>query len=160
MNVNKNKNKNKKVYSKNDYKFLGLSAFFVIFAMGMASIYVCGIGWQLYANEEKLKYSQKIHKILLSIPIINVPLMFARPFDIISNSLIGLFLCGFMTFPEYLINISYLLEISNDYRDISFFNILQIITALFVLCIAPFCNVLVVIANRYFSQFCFYLFFF
>eukprot|EP01084_Bolivina_argentea_P146944 257177_1 len=47
-----------------------------------------------------------------------------------------------MTFPLFIINLSFMLETYDEYKNISIFNLLQFIFALFTLSVSPFTNLL------------------
>ena len=72
------------------------------------------------------------------IPIINIPLVKSHskasdeynPDDIIGLAMFDSLLTGIVSFPLYIINLSYLCETVNSYDQISIYNIIQLIISI------------------------------
>ena len=126
------------IYSTSDYRFLFLSILFTLIPLSFISFIICIIS----------SSSAKLPKL----PILNIPIYLTKSTNSDASSAISLFLSLFMTFPLYIINISYMLEKINNYIDISIYNILQLSASLITLCIAPYFNLIQFISDSYINN--------
>ena len=131
------------IYSVNDIKFFTLSCIFLFIPLSLISLIVLeefGIKGHIMAESLVTKFECTWWKYLFYIPVFNISLALAsksylNEFDgVESATLIHLtsfetFLNGTMTFPLYIINLSYLCENISSYRDISIFNIISLLMA-------------------------------
>ena len=95
-------------------------------------------------------------KWLMFIPYINIPLalccnaIYTDHISSFSAKMIALFdaiIVGFMSFPLYIINLSYLLDTTDSYSDISIYNRLQLAFSVVLFCKAPI-DLILTIAER------------
>eukprot|EP01084_Bolivina_argentea_P098273 176624_1 len=107
------------VYSIGDIKFFALSCVFLACPLLLASALLC-----LFGDEVNVLGP------LGYIPIINIPLSISckaatvKPEAIV---VVETLLVGTMTFPLYIINLSYLCELEKSYENISIYNIIPLI---------------------------------
>ena len=153
------------VYSNNDHQFFTLAVIVMVFPLIITSVYISyGTVWNKESKDDKNKaFSQEITKLeyidskIHLIPIFNIPYYLAfgsvRDSSDTRAALISMLLAATMTYPLYIINLSYLLEqrVSN-YHDLSLYNIAQVITALIVLCVTPFTNLLTFLTESYIKK--------
>ena len=143
------------IYS-TDPLFFGVSISFLIVPLLLVSLIPCMV--------DETKFDFNIPRNLrwcLYFPIINIPIVWsadaiqknahANANDKSLKSLLSGLLAGLMTFPLYIINLSYLLENSDSFDDISIFNYLQLLFSLINLTIAP----IGMFADRLSSEFTF-----
>eukprot|EP01084_Bolivina_argentea_P041853 77260_1 len=141
------------VYYHQDYAFFCLSIVFLSVPLLIVSVQICIANMMVTTNKEngpqlpslangKGKY---LYSCLLCVPVLNIPFAMVFDFDTTRNAtkiMIGVLLSAIMTYPLYIINLSFMLEQSNSYSDISVFNILQFGFSLFTLSVSPFFNLL------------------
>lgn len=149
------------VYSDDDTIFFVVSIIAVCVPLCVSSIYIChALVCCRKKKDEPSPFSQQVTKLesidakLHLLPILNIPyyLGFGNVRDSSDTraALISMLLQATMTYPLYLINLSYLLESKiENYHDISIFNYLQLLSSLIVLCVAPFTNLLTFLNESY-----------
>lgn len=124
------------IYSNNDYRFLIFSIIFTLFPLCLVSFII-----MIISN--------------IKIPIINIAIYLSLSTKNGNNNAaasISLFLSLFMTFPLYVINLSYLLSNIVNYNQISIYNILQLSFSLFTMCLAPYFNLLEFVSDLYLNN--------
>ena len=136
------------VYEKNDLWFFSLAIVVVtipiLFISAMIIYYTIDDEYILLIPHDNNKCRYTFHKIMLYIPIFNIPYFFTfiSTNEIIASqraSMLSMILSGCMTYPLYLINVAYILDSEvNEWDTISIYNVLQIGSTLLVLCVTPF----------------------
>eukprot|EP01084_Bolivina_argentea_P153406 267485_1 len=132
------------VYSSNTGFFV-LSTLFLVVPLAMVSCTVCVCSWFNAINPNMDRVDYNLLHCLMCIPIINIPLVstYAKISTHVSQehlahlALIDALLSGMMTFPLYIINLSFLLESVQKYSDIEPFNIAQLIISLISFVLNP-----------------------
>ncbi|ETO23774.1 hypothetical protein RFI_13400 [Reticulomyxa filosa] len=119
------------VYQHHDKQFFGLALGFMLSPLAFLSALVC-----LCSKKFGNAPSRCDH-----IPILNVP-RFLISDQSSAKHLFAMLLSGFMTYPLYIINLSFMLERTRNYQQISIYNKLQFLVSLFVLCVSP-CSIFV-----------------
>eukprot|EP01084_Bolivina_argentea_P279195 477294_1 len=111
----------------NDHIFFGLSLTFLIIPLMFVSFMFCIMAGDFDAIPS-------VSRWLLFVPFINIPIGMSstklrKENDFYLSSTLLIFeslLTGTMTFPLYIINLSYLLETVESYQNIEIYNILQL----------------------------------
>ena len=127
------------IYS-SDPLFFGLSISFLIIPLLFVSCMTC-----YWYHDDKNEFDEFPASQLLYCPIINIAIFWSG-LVVKENEVSGLkwlgsmwssVLAGLMTFPLYIINLSYLLENAQSFNDISIFNYIQLLFSLINLTITP-----------------------
>eukprot|EP01084_Bolivina_argentea_P061598 112599_1 len=128
------------IYSQSDTIFFALSCLFLSIPLCTASFAIWFVALMQHGRMKMyrtLPYDWRLK--LFYIPIINIPLYISYSKLAVLEIATGIetFLAGTMSFPLYIINISFLLETVSSYKAIPTFNLIQLTFSLISLTIAP-----------------------
>eukprot|EP01084_Bolivina_argentea_P314858 545392_1 len=130
------------IYAKKDIRFFILALVFSVGPLSIVSGLIC-----CCSNEYDVSRTHwKLHSSMYYIPCINIPsyaiIQFADEQWRLQQNAFSLFLTAFMTYPLYLLNLSFMLEKCTTYQDISIYNGLQFMFSLISLISSPFMSML------------------